>query len=135
MEELIHQFNDAGVKAVIVLDKFYEKTHTFRANFEQVVRDGEDEALMTSKGHLLISRPNKFVMVYTDPDQQQYISDGKILWIYDKDLEQVTIKKFDQEMKRSPVLVLSGKNELRELYNIEETIDYSKPGQRYIESR
>ncbi|MBF0264871.1 MAG: outer membrane lipoprotein chaperone LolA [Gammaproteobacteria bacterium] len=111
------------------LDKFYEKTHTFSATFEQKVKTLDDKSIQTSKGHILISRPNKFVMVYSEPDQQQYVSNGKVLWIYDKDLEQVTIKKFDKEMRSSPVLVLSGKNELRELYNIEESSDYGKPEQ------
>jgi len=111
------------------LEKFYEKTHTFRATFEQKVKSGNDGDIQKSEGQILISRPNKFIMNYTKPDQQQYVSDGKTLWIYDKDLEQVTIKKFDKEMKRSPVLVLSGKNEMRELYNIEESVDYGKPEQ------
>jgi len=109
------------------LDLFYQNTQSFSAEFEQQVQDKSSGKSSRSKGTLSIKRPNKFLLFYLQPDQQQYVSDGKTIWMYDVDLEQVTVQQFDQKLKHSPIFLLSNSQKIRSLYHVKETVDYDFP--------
>ncbi|MFK5893136.1 MAG: outer membrane lipoprotein chaperone LolA [Pseudomonadota bacterium] len=109
------------------LDVFFSQTSSLKANFNQSIMDHNGKIIETSSGQLIINRPHQFVLNYTKPDQQRYISDGKTLWIYDVELEQVTIKAVDENFFSSPVLLLSSDKNIKDVYHINETIDYDAP--------
>ena len=105
------------------LDQFFSQTHSLTADFTQIIMDSSGKAIESSEGQLIIKRPNQFILKYTKPDQQTYISDGKNLWIYDVDLEQVTIKAVDEKLLNSPALLISSNKNIRDLYHIKQISD------------
>lgn len=77
------------------------------ANFSQVVKAGKRN-ISNSQGVMALNRPGRFRWQTKSPLEQLVIADGKKLWIYDVDLEQVTVKKQEKGMGGTPALFLSG---------------------------
>lgn len=80
------------------------------ANFTQVVKAGKRQVSNT-KGTMALSRPGKFRWQTKSPMEQLVVADGKKLWIYDVDLEQVTVKKQEKSVGGTPALFLSNTND------------------------
>ena len=78
------------------------------ADFEQIVVDSENNVVEISKGTVEFLRPKKFRWNYKQPYEQLLISDGRHLWFYDKDLEQVIKKNLDGAIESSPAAFLGG---------------------------
>ncbi|CEK11249.1 outer membrane lipoprotein chaperone LolA [Legionella hackeliae] len=77
------------------------------ANFSQVVKAKERE-LSSSSGKMALERPGRFRWETKDPMEQLVIADGEKLWVYDVDLEQVTVKKQEKGVGGTAALFLSG---------------------------
>jgi outer membrane lipoprotein carrier protein len=92
----------AGVKS------FYEKTQAMRANFHQVVTDKQGRKVQEVHGEMQLKRPNKFRWDYNKPFEQQIISDGKQVWLYDTELAQVTVRELGKALGSSPAALLAG---------------------------
>lgn len=92
----------ASVKA------FYEQTRSVRANFHQVVTDKQGRKVQEVDGEMQLLRPNKFRWDYHQPYEQQIISDGKQVWLYDTELAQVTVRSLDKSIGSSPAALLAG---------------------------
>ena len=71
-----------------------------------------------SQGNLIISRPDKFVLDYQSPVEQKYISNGETIWIYDIELEQVTVRNQQQALGRTPAILLAGSGDLEQNYKV-----------------
>lgn len=84
--------------------------HTMSATFEQVVYAKKKE-LSRSSGTMALSRPGHFRWQTQKPLAQWMIADGRHLWVYDIDLEQVTVKKQDKGLGSTAALFLSGYND------------------------
>jgi len=102
------------------LRAFLSDLDSLRAGFEQKLFNESGELLETAEGELYLQRPGKFNWTYQSPYQQQIITDGKTLWIYDQDLEQVTIRNMGESMQASPAAILGGSANIDELYDITE---------------
>jgi outer membrane lipoprotein carrier protein len=84
-----------------------EAYQTITANFEQrTYKDGSLSADI-SVGQFQIAKPLKFHWQVTDPYEQQVISDGKTLWVYDPDLEQATYQPVSDDIEQSPAMILA----------------------------
>ncbi|CDZ78594.1 Outer-membrane lipoprotein carrier protein precursor [Legionella massiliensis] len=81
--------------------------HSLTANFNQVVKTKQKE-ISHSTGTMALERPGRFRWQTKDPMEQLVVADGKKLWVYDVDLEQVTVKKQDDELSGTAALFLSG---------------------------
>lgn len=90
------------------LKKFYEQTYAMQANFHQIVTDSKGRKVQEVRGEMQMKRPNKFRWDYQKPYEQQIISDGKQVWLYDTDLAQVTIRTLDKALGSSPAALLAG---------------------------
>ncbi|HYM34884.1 MAG TPA: outer membrane lipoprotein chaperone LolA [Steroidobacteraceae bacterium] len=101
------------------LDGFLRDLKSFQAEFHQVVRDAQGRKVEESSGQLALSRPNRFRWDYRAPHAQVIVADGEKLWLYDPDLEQVTVKRLDQSFAGTPAMLLSGEGDLRESFKIE----------------
>lgn len=99
------------------LQNFIAGTRSLSAQFTQVVIDRTGRQLQESQGSLHLSRPGKFRWVYFKPYSQIVVGDGSRLWIYDQDLEQVTVRKLDQALGESPAALLAGSNEVERLFS------------------
>jgi outer membrane lipoprotein carrier protein len=90
------------------LDNFLRELETFSAAFEQTLLNQYGEELEKSVGVMHIRRPGMFHWAYWEPYVQYLISDGVNLWIYDEDLEQVTIRDISNVIEESPAAILGG---------------------------
>jgi len=100
------------------LDQYFANLKTLKADFSQSLVQGGDK-MQNTRGILYIKSPDKFRLEYTDPYVQIYVADGKKLWQYDQDLEQVIVKEQGQILANSPVIVLSNTKNLHKNYHVE----------------
>lgn len=87
---------------------FYEQTQSVRANFHQLVTDKQGRKVQEVDGEMQLKRPNKFRWDYNKPYEQQIISDGKQVWLYDPELAQVTVRELSKALGASPAALLAG---------------------------
>jgi len=99
---------------------FISGTHSGRANFSQSVVAKSGRKPQVSQGTLAFARPGKFRWVYEKPYYQLLVGDGTRLWIHDKDLNQVSVKKLGQALGSSPAALLAGDNELEKNFVIKD---------------
>jgi outer membrane lipoprotein carrier protein len=92
------------------LTKLLLNIHTMQANFTQIIKDKSAKSLQQSQGQMSLSRPGKFRWDIQKPVSQLIIANGTRLWIYDADLEQVTIRAFHKAAGQTPALLLSDNN-------------------------
>lgn len=94
------------------LKNFYDKTHAMRADFYQVVTDRQGRKIQEVYGEMQLKRPNKFRWDYSKPYEQQIISDGNQVWLYDTELAQVTVRALSKALGSSPAALLAGGDSL-----------------------
>ncbi len=102
----------ASAAATDALKVFLTQTQTVKARFAQMVLDKNGKQLQQAQGVMQFSRPGKFRWDYQKPYEQVIVGDGSRLWIFDKDLNQVTVRKLDRALGSSPAALLSGSNDL-----------------------
>ncbi|MCG6657363.1 outer membrane lipoprotein chaperone LolA [Halomonas campisalis] len=90
------------------LTRMLEPLQTYEANFAQRILDGSGERLQEASGQMWLSRPGKFRWEVAAPYQQVVVSDGADVYLYDPDLEQVTVQALDHRVTHTPALLLSG---------------------------
>lgn len=90
------------------------------ANFKQTVMNDEKQVLQQSSGTVAIQRPGKFSWIYTVPYEQQIIADGFELWIYDVDLDQVTVKPMESGLASAPIMILMKQNDVNSKFTVNE---------------
>ena len=94
------------------LKKFYKETHAMRADFYQLVTDRKGQKIQEVSGQMQLQRPNKFRWDYKKPFEQQIISDGTSVWLYDPELAQVTVRELSKALGASPAALLAGEDSL-----------------------
>ena len=94
------------------------QTTTATARFAQAVLDKNNKPLQQVTGTMEFSRPGRFRWEYNKPYEQTIVGDGSRLWIYDKDLNQVTVRKLDRALGASPAALLAGSNEIEKGYTL-----------------
>jgi outer membrane lipoprotein carrier protein len=103
------------------LDDYLAHLKTLRTGFSQVVTDGRGEQVQKAAGTLVILRPGKFRWELT-PDgtasPQLMVADGRNLWFYDRDLEQVSVKSAATALTATPASLLAGDENIRELFTV-----------------
>ena len=90
------------------LSQLLDKAQTLTARFSQLTLDGSGTRLQETAGNMSLKRPGLFRWHSAAPQEQLLVSDGKQVWLYDPDLEQVTIRKLDLRLTQTPALLLSG---------------------------
>ncbi len=103
-----------------LLEKFLKKTTTMQAGFKQQLHDNHGFLLQESAGQFSLQRPGKFLWDYVRPYEQKIISNGIKIWVYDSELEQVSIKKYDQVLTGAPVLLLDKQQSLYQDFSVSE---------------
>jgi len=98
--------------AIDRLNEFNTQVDSLSADFKQTLYDSDGAAVLQSSGKLLIQRPNRFRWDYIKPYPQLLLADGKRFWIYDSDLEQVTVKLISEVLGNAPSMLLNGKRVL-----------------------
>ena len=109
----------AHAAALDQLRSFLTHTSSARGEFVQQVtpRSGASKQPAAS-GHFVFQRPGKFRWVYQKPYDQLIVADGQRLVLFDKDLNQVTIKKLQASLPSSPASILFGSNEFEKEFEV-----------------
>lgn len=94
--------------AAAQLGKLLTNMKSLDADFQQRILDAKGSRLQEVSGHLSLARPGKFYWETENPFPQTVVSDGETLWLYDPDLEQVTVQQVDPAQSRTPAMLLSG---------------------------
>ncbi len=102
----------------VYLEKFLAKTQTLEANFQQTLRTHKGEVLQQTEGRFYLNRPGKFRWDYKTPYEQIIVSDGERIWIYDVDLEQVTVQKQSAGLPSSPMALLQDSTKLHQSFTV-----------------
>jgi outer membrane lipoprotein carrier protein len=98
----------AMADGVSSLRDFFNDTNTMRAQFSQVVSDKQGRKEQEVEGVMQLQRPNKFRWDYKKPYEQQIVSDGKQVFLFDTELQQVTIRELSKALGSSPAAMLAG---------------------------
>jgi len=91
--------------AIQQLKNFLDNTQSLSARFQQKLVDEYGGLMQQSAGTLNMQKPGKFRWDYILPYSQNIISNGKKIWMYDSELEQVNIRPYDQ-VQSSPINLL-----------------------------
>lgn len=108
----------AHAGAIDSLRSFVKETQSARAAFSQIVLDRSGQARQQASGTMVFSRPGKFRWTYEKPYEQLIVGDGAKLWVYDKELEQVTVKQLGEALGSSPAALLAGNNEIEKFFSL-----------------
>jgi outer membrane lipoprotein carrier protein len=106
----------AGASSINELKALLAQTTTARAQFAQIVLDRNMKRLQQATGTMQFSRPGKFRWEYDRPHEQLIVGDGKRVWLYDKELNQVTVRRMDRALGSSPAAILAGSNDIEKDY-------------------
>ena len=98
----------ARADALDTLREFSRDVKSGRAEFTQTVTSPDGVKKKTSSGSFEFARPNRFRFAYKKPFEQLIVSDGKTVWLHDVDLNQVSIRNYDQALGATPAALLSG---------------------------
>lgn len=106
----------AHADAVAKLRAFNADTRSVAAEFSQRVLNERMKEVQKNTGYLALQRPGKFRWVYKTPNEQILVSDGKVLWLYDPELKQVTRRAIGGSMSGTPASLLAGDAQIESAY-------------------
>lgn len=93
------------------LEAFMQGAQAGKADFTQTVtapaKDGQAARSKTSSGQFSFQRPGRFKFEYRKPFEQVIVADGKTLWMYDADLNQVTQRAQAKVLDATPAAILA----------------------------
>lgn len=104
-----------------LLDSYLGNVRTLRTEFRQVVTDASGRVVQQATGSLLIKRPGRFRWELTpagSESPQLMVADGRNLWFYDRDLEQVSVKSAVSALTATPASLLSGDGKVTEFFDV-----------------
>jgi outer membrane lipoprotein carrier protein len=102
------------------LNQFMASTVTATGEFEQRVVNRDRKLVQESRGTLAFARPGKFRWTYAKPYPQVIVGDGARVWVYDEDLNQVTVRKLGQALGATPAALLAGSNEALNAFELKD---------------
>ncbi|MGD8976632.1 MAG: outer membrane lipoprotein chaperone LolA [Gammaproteobacteria bacterium] len=109
------QGDDDGVAS---LRAFLADITTLEAVFEQTLSPNGDIEPQVSRGRFYLKRPGRFRWDYQEPAEQLVVSDGERIWMFDRDLDQVTVRPVDESLRGTPAMLLSGEASLDESFAV-----------------
>ncbi len=109
---------------LLELQSFLKDVKTAQGEFTQEVVDKNGKLIDgPSSGFFKFSRPGNFIWEYQSPCAQTMVSDGKKLWMWDKDLEQITVRRLKGSLPSSPASILFGSSELDKDWIVQNTYE------------
>lgn len=101
----------AGASGAAVLDRYFDGLRSFTTDFTETVTNAQGHPIEQATGRLLMLRPGRFrweIHPQGEGAGQLLVADGRNLWYYDSDLEQVTVKPEKAALTATPAMLLSG---------------------------
>ncbi len=100
------------------LHAFLDQVRSLRAEFQQSVFDEDARPLDEASGMVYIERPGRFRWDYTEPYPQEIVGDGEKVWVYDSELEQVTVRPLDDALGDTPAMLLSSDRPVEQSFEV-----------------
>ena len=123
------QVSAAGVDA---LHSFIAATASAQGEFVQKVYDRKHKLTQQASGTLAFLRPGRFRWTYAKPYAQLIVGDGAKVWVFDEDLNQVTVRRLDRALGSTPAALLAGSNEIERAFKLSE--QEAKDGLEWVEA-
>ncbi|MFN7834283.1 MAG: outer membrane lipoprotein carrier protein LolA [Burkholderiaceae bacterium] len=111
----------AHAGAIEQLKKFGSGTQSAEGSFVQTVQVKTNRPTPPSIGHFAFAKPGKFRWAFDKPYQQLIVSDGKKVYMYDKDLAQVTTRPLSEALSATPAALLFGQSDIGKLFELNES--------------
>ncbi|HEX2197393.1 MAG TPA: outer membrane lipoprotein chaperone LolA [Burkholderiales bacterium] len=112
---------------------FLGDTQSARADFEQKVYGREGKLMQESSGSFVFQRPGRFRWTYAKPVDQLIVGDGERVWIYDRDLNQVTVRRLSRALGSTPAALLAGASDVEKAFELRDV--GSRDGLEWMEAR
>ncbi len=109
----------AKISASEMLDRiqeFYETTEDYQASFNQVYKNKLYNETKKSSGKVYIKRPGKMRWEYKKPNEKLFVSDGKVLWVYEAEANQVFKQDLASSELPTAIAFLMGKGDMKKDY-------------------
>lgn len=125
--------SSAQASAIDRFKTFVRATQSARAEFEQKVYDRGGKLTQESKGTFVFQRPGLFRWVYAKPVDQVIVGDGERVWIHDRDLNQVTVRKLSAALGSTPAALLAGSADIEKAFELSD--GGSRDGLEWLEAK
>lgn len=102
------------------LDAFAQNLHSLTGHFSQSLIDINGQGSKTSAGTLALQSPRQFRWETLTPYKQTIVADGSRVWMYDPELDQVTVRIQSAEEAHSPLTVLTDVSQLDKNFKVAE---------------
>ncbi|MSR08037.1 MAG: outer membrane lipoprotein chaperone LolA [Gammaproteobacteria bacterium] len=106
---------------VVRLRAFLANVQVLEARFRQQVIDSRQRVLEDASGSVVMQRPGRFRWNYEKPFERVIVADGERVWLYEADLQQVTIRRLTAGIGDTPAALLTGKESVLERFTIEKS--------------
>jgi len=123
----------AHASGLDALHNFVAATASAQGEFEQKVYDSKHKLTQEASGTLAFLRPGRFRWTYVKPYAQLIVGDGAKVWVYDQDLNQVTVRRLDRALGSTPAALLAGSNEIETAFKLVDRGE--KDGLEWVEAQ
>jgi outer membrane lipoprotein carrier protein len=130
---LVLSAGGAAASGLDALRSFVAATASAQGEFQQKVYDRKHKLTQEASGTLAFSRPGKFRWTYAKPYAQVIVGDGAKVWVYDEDLNQVTVRRLDRALGSTPAALLAGSSDFERAFSLSE--QGQKDGLEWIEAK
>lgn len=103
------------------LRDFSKSTRSARGEFAQRTLKTNGQVAESTSGRFAFSKPGMFRWEVQKPFEQLMVADGERIFFFDKDLNQVTVRKLDEAVGATPASILFGDTDLAQTFNLTET--------------
>ena len=100
------------------LHAFLEGTQSAQGSFRQNVVNKDRRTTQATSGTFAFERPGRFRWTYEKPFDQLIVGDGEKVWVFDRDLNQVIVRKLDAALGATPAALLAGDNALEKNFTL-----------------
>jgi outer membrane lipoprotein carrier protein len=126
-------FGAADAAAIERFKTFVRGTQSAGGACEANVHDRNGKLTQQSKGSFVFQRPGLFRWVYARPLDQVIVGDGERVWIHDRDLNQVTVRKLSRALGSTPAALLAGSADIEKAFELSEA--GAKDGLEWLEAK
>jgi outer membrane lipoprotein carrier protein len=123
----------ATASGLAALHSFIAATASAQGEFVQQVYDRKHKLTQEASGTLAFQRPGRFRWTYAKPYAQLIVGDGAKVWVYDEDLNQVTVRRLDRALGSTPAALLAGDKDIERAFKLSDQGE--KDGLEWVEAQ
>jgi outer membrane lipoprotein carrier protein len=130
---LLFFFSPVSADSLDRFRTFVRETQAARADFRQQVYGRDGKLTQESSGSFVFQRPGRFRWTYAKPVDQVIVGDGERVWIHDRDLNQVTVRKLSRALGSTPAALLAGASDVEKAFALRDA--GTRDGLEWMEAR